>query len=390
MQATHRLTALVFVLLLLCPALLFWILPDADFSETENRALQTLPSFTREGLFSGRYAARMDDYFTDQLPLRNALVFCKSDIELALGKGENDGILCGENGQLARCLFEMRRADGSTVSDSDRHDPSHIRASAEGINRLASALDIPFAAWITPRTLDVAASDFLYPKDLSDALHRDFWGSIGEGVNCPDLITRYRALHLAGEEVYYRTDHHWTTRGAYLAYRDLLLSWGMGEELLAESDFQKVTVPDFSGTFRSAGGMHRVAPDSLELWKASDDGDYIVTADGRVSEEGFYSTRFLSGADKYSVFLDGTHDVVTVTRKDARSRPRLLVVKDSFANAMVPFLARHFDLVILNLSSARTDYTHVSALAEEHAADRVLLVYTLGNVVATDRLVNLH
>ena len=89
------------------------------------------------------------------------------------------------------------------------------------------------------------------------------------------------------------------------------------------------------------------------------------------------------------MFLDGTHDVVTVTKKTAQARPRLLLIKDSFANSMAPFLAQHFDLVLLNLSSARTDFTDVTALAQEYDADVVMLVYTVENMVTANKAANL-
>jgi hypothetical protein len=68
----------------------------------------------------------------------------------------------------------------------------------------------------------------------------------------------------------------------------------------------------------------------------------------------------------------------------------LLLLKDSFANALAPFLAQHFDLVLLNLSSTRTDFTDLSKYAAEYGADRILLVYTVENVVCTDRLEKLR
>ena len=103
---------------------------------------------------------------------------------------------------------------------------------------------------------------------------------------------------------------------------------------------------------------------------------------------GFYSDSYLEKKDQYSFFLDGTHDVVTI-KKEGEARPTLLILKDSFANSMAPFLAQHFDLVLLNLSS-RKDFTNITALAEEYGADRALIVYTVENVVTADKLSKLR
>ena len=82
--------------------------------------------------------------------------------------------------------------------------------------------------------------------------------------------------------------------------------------------------------------------------------------------------------------------MVTVRLASGEPRPTLLLLKDSFANSLAPFLAQHFDLVLLNLSSTRTDFTDLSKAAEHYDADRVLLVYTLGNLITADRLQRLR
>ena len=124
----------------------------------------------------------------------------------------------------------------------------------------------------------------------------------------------------------------------------------------------------------------------MELWLLGNEDSFLVTADGRTLENGFYNRAHLDGNDKYSVFLDGTHDVVTVTKKDGQNRPTLAIFKDSFANSVAPFLAQHFDLVLYNLSSPRTDYTDVTAYSRACQADFALVLYTLGNVIETDKI----
>jgi hypothetical protein len=164
----------------------------------------------------------------------------------------------------------------------------------------------------------------------------------------------------------------------------------MEREILPEDAFAQVTVSNaFYGTLWSAGGMKQIQPDSMELWTLGNEGDFSVTVDGRAAD-GFYNRTYLQKKDKYSTFLDGTHDVVTVTKKDGSSRPTLVIFKDSFANSIAPFLAQHFDLVLLNLSSTRTDFTNITQYAQAFGADRVLLLYSLENVITADRIGALH
>ncbi len=386
MKKTNLITAILFSLLLFGFAIAFLILPDKAFSEQENRGLRTLPKFSLEKLASGEYADEINDYFADQFPLRDALVGLKGISELTLGKGENNGILLGENGQLADRLFDAKREDGTTVPDTDGFDAAHVAGAAEGLNRVTEGLDIPFTALITPRTLDVAESAFDYPFANTEALWQSFYGALDEDVDALDTLPMLREKYENGESVYYKTDHHWTTLGAYYAYAELMRAWGMERDMLPISYFTREVASDaFYGTAWSAGGMKLVAPDSLEIWHAPNEDDFLVIADGK-ELDGFYSIDYLAKKDKYSVFLDGTHDVVTVTKKNGEARPTLLLLKDSFANSLAPFLAQHFDLVLLNLSSVRSDYTDVSASAQKYAADRVLLVYTMENVVTANKL----
>ncbi len=380
-------TVVSFVLLLCVTAILFWLVPDKNFSARENRSLQTLPRFDAQKLFTGELSSAYNDYFADQFVARDVLVTIKGTLELLTGKGENNGILIGRGGQLAKRLFETARADGNATTDSDVIDAAHLQKAAMGINRAAGNAEVPLVVFLTGRTADVATSAFLYPTEVSDAMLATLRESIDQRVNYLDLVPSYRNRYADGEYVYYRTDHHWTTLGAYYAYCDILKAFGMEKEIIPAKVFQKETVAtNFWGTFASASGFHFVPPDSVELWLLGNEDDFLVTADGRILDGGLYNRAHLEGNDKYSVFLDGTHDVVTVTKKDGQNRPTLAIFKDSFANSVAPFLAQHFDLVLYNLSSPRTDYTDITAYTKACDADAALVLYTLGNVIETDKM----
>ncbi|MBQ1962550.1 MAG: hypothetical protein II369_00350 [Clostridia bacterium] len=389
-RMTQNLTIAVFLLAVFGFSLAFWILPDRDFSEQENRALRTLPAFTLEKLASGKFSDEINDYFADQFPIRDALVGVKGFAEIAMGKRENDGILLGADGYLAKRRFDMMLQNGEILPDMDAFDEAHVRDAAEAIRRVSESLEVPFSVFLTGRTVDVAASKLAYPSSYSDALLALLREELGTMEGYIDSVPLYRERLENGEDVYYRTDHHWTTLGAYYAYVEILHSYGLEEEILPPDAFDRVTASDaFYGTSWSAGGMKFVSPDSIELWMRGNEESFAVTADGR-ELEGLYSYRYLDRKDQYSIFLDGTHDVVTVRSKTQADRPTLLLFKDSFANSVAPFLAQHFDLVLLNLSSVRTDYTDVSAYAEQYGADYVLLIYTLENVMTTSKMQNLR
>lgn len=384
----NRINAFLFLFLLFGLAVAFLFLPDRSFSEQENRSLRTFPGFTWEKLASGAFGEEINDYFADQFPLRDLLVGIKGCTELALGKGENNGVVLGKGGQLQTRLYDALAADGAVWEDVDCYDPETVQRAIDGLKRANTNLNVPLDVLLTGRTVDVTSASSGYPNVFGEALLEQLRTGLSDSVNYIETVPMLRQRHEAGEYVYYKTDHHWTTLGAYYAYAEILRFYGMEEEILPMSSFERELASSaFYGTAWSAGGMKPVAPDALELWHYGNEDAFVITADGRTLD-GFYSRGYLERKDQYSVFLDGVHDVVTV-QKTGEERKTLLLWKDSFANSIAPFLAQHFDLVLLNLSSRR-DFSDVTALAIEYEADRVLVLYTVENVITADRLWRLH
>ncbi len=385
-KTVDRVTVALFVLLIFGFAIGFIALSDNSFSEQENRSLQSFPRFRWDKLADGRFSQEMNVYYADQFPLRDFLVGCKGTVEILLGKGENNGVLLGEDGYIANRLYNMFCSDGTVRKEHDAFDKSHLQSAAQGILEVERSLNLPFCAMLMGRTVDVASSTFDYPIQYSNELRDTLSSVLGESNAYIDTISMYRDLFERGEYVYYKTDHHWTTRGAYYGYVAVMESFGMEKEILPMEAFSKVVASEeFYGTTWSAGGMKFVGPDRIEFWTLGNEDEFAVVADGR-ELDGFYNESYLDKKDKYSAFLDGTHDVVTVRRRDGAERPTLVVFRDSFGSSLAPFLAQHFDLVLLNLSSYRTDYTDVTRYAEEYEADMVLLIYTLENVLEDNRL----
>lgn len=383
----------LFLLLIFGFGIAFWAVPDREFSEEENRVLQELPSLSVEGWLDGSVSADLTDYYSDQFPLRTAWVNLHALAELGRGCGEASGVLYGANGQLAVRRFDMY-VSRTERAHTDYPSAAHVQNGLDALVHLQETLDaagVPLTVLLAPRTIDVTAADFAYPSILSDrldaAIRNRFAGTAaGTAVNSVELLAEFRARHNAGEYVYYRTDHHWTTAGAYVAYTAVMDSFGMAEETLPADFFTVRTVEGFYGTTHSRAGLFFVAPDTLEIWEAADGSDArfrVCDEKGNaVTDRSFYSEKYLSEKDKYSVFLGGTHRLLTITDTAAAgNRPRLLLARDSFANSMVPFLARHFDIVMVNLSGGMTN---LSALAREYGCNRVLVVANRENLITSD------
>ncbi len=402
-KTINIITSVLFVVMILGFTAAFLIVPDSDFSEEENRSLTTFPKFSFERLADGTFSEKINEYFADQFPFRDSLVGIKSVSEMLFGKGENNGVLLGNNGQLGVRLFTAYKSRLERTPDTDYYYPENVDAAISAVNAWAESESRPVATILPPRTIDVAASAFSYPSEISDALNAQIKNGISEKANYIDLLSVMRERYDAGEYVYNRTDHHWTTYGAYIAYTELLKSWGMEDDVIPEDSFTVETVSDFYGTTWSKAGYKFVAPDTLELWSLGNESEFTTACystkqikgeDGKPttakeeyhSFDGWLNREYLSKKDKYAAFLDGTHNEQTVTKNTDEPRERLLVVKDSFANTMVPFLAQHFDLVIVNLAN---NMSKITEYAEEYDCDRIVIIYNVGNVVENANLASI-
>ena len=399
MKKTINLTVTVlFLLMIFGFGAAFWIVPDNDFSPEENRPLQTFPALSADGWLEGKVSSQLITYYSDQFPLRGTWLDLHALGELSVGHGESNGVLVGKNGQLAVRRFDAYLSRFERLEDTDYYSPDHVQRGLDALVALDKTLSdrgIPLCVLLPPRTIDVTAADFSYPTELTDGLDETIRHTLGDaGVNSVELLETFRNMHKAGEYVYYRTDHHWTTKGAYTAYTAVMESWDMEDQILPAEAFTVREIQGFYGTTHSRAGLSSIPPDTLEIWEAPDDSRYTVFERSgedikTVIESGFISEKYLLEKDKYSAFLDGTHNCLFIIDREAaakgESRPRLLLARDSFANSMVPFLARHFDICMVNLTGS-VDMTDLSALCREYGCSRVLVVCNWENLITSDCL----
>jgi len=211
-----------------------------------------------------------------------------------------------------------------------------------------------------------------------------------------DLLAPLKEKADAGEDVYYRTDHHWTTLGAYYAYQVIAPSLGVDAYPLDSFKAENAS-EEFFGTTWSAAGMKWIKPEPLQFFRY--EGDELFTTEEMVKNKEFnleentdsvpylvvkdggklpslYDTSFLQKKDKYSAFLGGNKALVRVTWNDT-PRETLLIVKDSYAHSLAPFLARHFDLLLVDL---RYFDGSVSELIEQEGVKKVLFLYNVANL----------
>ncbi len=362
-----------------------FLTPDVGFSEDENRMLQQKPKFSLTALADGSFTKQIADYCSDQIPLRGLFVGTKSVMELALQKQENDDVLLGKNGVIA--------------AKDDYPDYAQIDKNLKAVNRFAGALgdDITFDIAIAGRVQDVLAESLpaLYPaKEVTKKTFSYVYEKL-DGPRCIELLEPLKARADAGEYVYYRTDHHCTTLGAYYAYVELMKAWGMEPHPLDYFTVETAST-EFYGTTWSKAGMRWTEPDTIELFRYPGDSELLCEMpykDSVPDMDGLYDRSYLSVKDKYSVFISGNNALTEIypakgSPLDTGKREKLVLIKDSFGHSLAPFLAAHFDLEIIDLRYFRT--TPTIDFVKETGAKRVLILCNMDSIVNSDSLVLLN
>ncbi len=371
-RAAHLTLIILCSLLLISLGLALWLLPHESFSPEENRTLATLPDVSFDALIDGSLTRELGDFFADQFPLRSTFVATKAGVELALLKQENNGVLAGRDGYLI---------PRPTLTDAAY---TALTQNISAIHRFSEAMavrGIPFDVAVVPRSIDVNVTKLptLSPaEDAAVAWERLQSECDARGISVLPLTEPLRTAAESGEQVWFRTDHHWTARGAYEAY--LALAATLGYEPYPLSDFTEQTVSRaFFGTTYASAGMRWTLADTLSLMRYEGDEDFVteIVEGGQIvrSIEGLYDMDALATHDKYSVFLGGTNTHIRIRSTEESDRPTLFIIKDSYAQSLSPYLARHFDVILLDPRTFKTAGGTLSALLTDYAPDRVLLLY---------------
>ena len=351
--------------------LLFLLLPQAAFSEREKRYLAKAPEMSTETLRSGRFGEESDAWCADHLPGRDFFVSLNAHALRLANLQVTQPIYVGESGRL----YERPVV----------HDPAVIRRNMEAINAFAESVGqdvdlllVPSAGFLLRE--DIRGLADAYPDDeVIAAAH----ALAGERVRPLDLLPVFRAA-ADPAALYYRTDHHWTSLGAYLA-ADFYTA-RTGHSLPAAEDYSVTREAGFQGTTYARACLWETPAETLELWDSG--GQYEV----RFSErEGSYDRLFfrdrLTEADKYPVWLDGNHPLVRIRNLDPAAGGRILVIRDSYANCMGCFLADAWREVVL--ADLRYYRQPLSELCREEDFDQILVLYSVGNFMTDSNIVKL-
>lgn len=346
----------IFAVLTLAMFILYLALPEKTFSDVENRSLQTMPKISASSLKDGSFMASFETYTTEQLPFREGLVKIKAFTKQLTLSNENNGIVKGKDGYLFEVSYGKSPQYGKNIAaiskfTSDLSRPVYIAIAPTAPGVIKDKLPLGYKSIDQKKELDSLKNS------LSSVPNAHF-------INIYDSINKHAGL---GEQMYYKTDHHWTTEAAYYAYSDITSAiLGTGKFDINASVH---TVNDFYGTHYAKYRGSSVKPDTITY--------YDIPVKCYVRSDGEYDSLYdfdkLKIYDKYAFFMRGNDDLSVVESENSGQGRSLLIFKDSYANCLIPYLTYDYDKI--TIVDLRYYSGGVEKLLEEDQNSDVLLLY---------------
>lgn len=366
--------ARMFLILLFLICLLNIVWPSREFSEKENRMLEQKPELTLSGIESGRFMEQYESYQSDQIAGRDLWVQLKTRVDLLMGKRESNGVYKGKS----KYLME-------DIKTPNQEQMEHNLASMCSFQEAYP--DIPMYMMLVPN-----AANVLSDKLPSFAVTRDQDKDFAEiqkalkghltWVDVSSAMEDHKS-----ENIYYHTDHHWTSLGAKYGYE--ALAEALQLDTSKEVELKPYAVSDsFNGTLSATSGYETGYEEPMYVYLPKEEGTGPEVVVSYVEEQEkkatLYDTSKLKEKDKYAMFLGGNSGLIDI-RTTADSTDRLLIVKDSYANSLVPFLTPYYREIFM--VDPRYYYGDIHEIMENNKITSVLFLYN-GNTFVEDNSIS--
>jgi len=332
-----RLPGVIFMVLLLGLAGKEALSHQRTYSPVEKRELQTRPEISITKVLDGRFQRKYESYLRDQFPGRDHWVSFQTDMELFMGKNEIHNVYIGKNHYLLEHYTEKE------------FDPQQISKNLQALEKFVGktkqnadvhVMMVPTKSWILREKLPAFAPHYKEQR---------FYDALQQKLEKEDVLISVEPVLDAHkeEEIYYRTDHHWTTLGAWYAYEQYTKAVGGDLQRAQGKKKFRCISKDFYGTTYAKINYARQA-DKIEIYEPADKLRVVYNM-GEKKTKTLYDFSFLKTADQYSVFTGGNQAVLEITG-GIKNGKTLLLIKDSFANSILPFLAEDYEkLVVVDL-----------------------------------------
>lgn len=354
--------AIFAVLLVLLPALTLF-LPKKTFSENENRYLQEFPVPTLKTIKDKSFMSAFEKFFSDHFVLREQWIQLKNQMEIATNKKEINGVYLTE-----KRLIEHQELNEDII----QQNTEAINSFAEKYKKPTFLMVVPTAESIYTDQLPLMAPYFDQKKVIDE-----IYTTSNKSLTCIDVFTPL--LSAKNQYIYYNTDHHWTSLGAYLGYFASAKPLGFSHNEIDKFNVEHAS-HDFKGTLYSKTLYEKCTPDTIDLYHLST-GEPQVTVtvqSGQKSSEhqSIFFRNYLDKKDKYNTFLGQNEPCVSV-KTNVNNQKKLLIIKDSYAHSMVQFYMYHYSEITL------IDLRYVNKLSNYVSVDdydQILFVYNFASI----------
>ena len=350
--------------------LLYFFIPDVEFSENENKYLDQLPKVSLKNIMNGKFESDFEAYMSDQIAGRDFWMSCNTALLLASGKNDVNGVYVGKDGYLLEIF------DGL---DFDRYEKQ-----IDALNKFNSYVDVPVYFVIAPNSVSVHEDKLPdYAVNYSqDKYIGDFYDGLDSDIVSIDVSSVLKDH--SEEYIYYRTDHHWTTYGSFIAFNEIARVMGIRTLSLDEVAVTDVSA-DFLGTFFSKGNFI-IDPDVIQRFDVKNGASYKVILDGGVESDTLYDDSYLLKKDKYAYFTHGNPAHLSV-ETESDSDKTLVIVKDSYMHCMLQFFVPSYKKI--HMVDPRYIKTNLTEYITDLEPDEILILYnakTLSDEVNFTRL----
>lgn len=362
----------VICLFILIFGVFFWFGSKQEFSENENRYLETFPKAKLSDFTSGKYTESFKNYVSDHFPFRDTLMGLKSKIELLSGKKEINDVFVGEDGYLME-RYQKPENTEKIISKLNQfyHDLNYVNM---------SLMLVPTSVTINADKLPKNAVTYSQVDEMKRYYDSTFFDVIDVTTILLDKNEDY--------QMYYKLDHHWTSFGAYYAYVEYCKYNEIESVSILDFDIQEVT-SDFNGTLYSKTNLYDLDSDSIHLFVPEKNHYEVNYVSAEKVTDTLYEKDYLEKKDKYSVFLDNNHPLIVITNLDVSNGKEIVVIKDSYANSFIPFLAQHYEKV--HVIDPRFYQLSIKDYIRSNKAIRdVLFLYNMNTIDQDVGIMSLH
>lgn len=371
--------ALVFCIFIFIIPILYLSITDSDYSPLEKRKLSQFPEPTLKSVFNGKFGEDFETYLNDQMPLRTFFVGTNAYYDQLSGRNGMSGIYNGKDDYLLVTPVE----DKSTFDNNIRFIGEFI----DEIPKPVYVCIVPSAGCIYNDKLPLNHYNY-----NDEALINKVKDGFSEYDNCTfiDIMSDFKTLS-GSEQLYYKTDHHWTSLGAFECYN--ILGNYMGFTPTKQDQFNIESYSGFYGTNYSKSALWFNRGETLEVWdnkKRADQPVSVVISDGGevTATDSLFNRNNLDTEDQYTVFLDGNHAMVTINNENAETDRKLLLLRDSYSHCLAPFLVDNYSEIIL--VDVRYYLNPVSDIVTSQNIDDILLLYSIDSIVNSTDLAGIY